>query len=127
MAPTLHLRSELARLFPELGDVGLTHSWFGNVAMNRNMIPRLFTREGIVYATGFCGSGVVWARWLGQKAALRILGDAEGARSAFDLDAPPPAIPLYNGRPWFIPIVYSLYERQDRRALRRRDRAVGDA
>lgn len=127
MAPTLHLRSELARLFPELGNVGLMHSWFGNVAMNRNMIPRLFTRKGIVYATGFCGSGVVWARWLGQKAARRILGDAEGARSAFDLDAPPPAIPLYNGRPWFIPIVYSLYERQDRRALRRRDRAAGDA
>ena len=39
----------------------LSHCWFGNVAMNRDMLPRIFEKNGLVYATGFCGSGVVWA------------------------------------------------------------------
>lgn len=118
MAPTLHLRRELARIFPELAEVAITHSWFGNVAMNRHMIPKLFRRAGRVYATGYCGSGVVWARWLGKKAARMALNEAEGARSAFDLDAPP-AIPLYRGKPWFIPAVFAWYAWQDRKTQRK--------
>lgn len=118
MAPTLHLRRELARIFPELAEVAITHSWFGNVAMNRHMIPKLFRRAGRVYATGYCGSGVVWARWLGKKAARAVLNDAEGARSAFDLEAPP-AVPLYRGKPWFIPAVFAWYAWQDRKTQRK--------
>ncbi len=118
-APTVHLQAELARLFPELAGIGLTHSWFGYVAMHRDMIPRIFSSENIVYATGYCGSGVVWARWLGKKAAYKILGDKERARSVFDFDPAPKSIPFYSGRPWFIPIVYSMYERHDKKTLRK--------
>ncbi|MGR6467691.1 NAD(P)/FAD-dependent oxidoreductase [Rhizobium sp. PAMB 3182] len=121
-APTVHLQAELARLFPDLRGVGITHSWFGYVDMNRDMVPRMFSRGNTVYATGYCGSGVVWARWLGKKAAFRILGDKDQARSAFDIDTPPKAIPFYSGRPWFIPIVYSMYERHDRKTLQHRNR-----
>ena len=60
VAPKLLLRSGLVKLFPELEAVRVSHSWFGNVAMNRDMIPRIFEESGIVDATGFCGSGVVW-------------------------------------------------------------------
>jgi glycine/D-amino acid oxidase-like deaminating enzyme len=123
MAPTIHLREELARLFPELADIGITHSWFGYVAMHRDMIPRIFSRGNTIYATGYCGSGVVWARWLGKKAAFKVLGDKEQPRSAFDFDQAPKAVPFYRGRPWFIPLVYSMYERQDRKTLRRREDA----
>jgi glycine/D-amino acid oxidase-like deaminating enzyme len=55
--PTAHLREALIDIFPELDDVELTHSWFGHVAMNRDMIPRIFSRDGMRYATGYCGSG----------------------------------------------------------------------
>ena len=120
-APTVHLRTELARLFPELAGIGITHSWFGYVAMHRDMIPRIFSRGHTVYATGYCGSGIVWARWLGKKAAFKMLGDEEQARSAFDSDKAPKAVPFYRGRPWFIPIVYSMYARHDRKTLRRRE------
>lgn len=123
LAPTVHLRTELARLFPELGNIGITHSWFGNVAMHRDMIPRIFSRGDTIYATGYCGSGIVWARWLGKKAALKVLEDAEQPRSAFDFDQAPKAVPFYRGRPWFIPLVYWMYERHDRRTLRRRKNA----
>lgn len=120
IAPTIHLRTELARVFPELANIGITHSWFGYVAMHRDMIPRIFTRENAIYATGYCGSGVVWARWLGKKAAMKVLGNQEQARSAFDFDHKPKAIPFYRGRPWFIPLVYSMYARHDRKVLERR-------
>jgi glycine/D-amino acid oxidase-like deaminating enzyme len=58
VAPKLLLRNGLVNLFPELENVRLSHSWFGNVAMNRDMLPRIFEKDGVVYATGFCGSGV---------------------------------------------------------------------
>ena len=112
-APTLRLRNGLVELFSELEKVRLSHSWFGNVAMNRDMIPRIFEKDGIVYATGFCGSGVVWAPWVGMRAAHKLMGHTEKARSAFDF-RPPAAVPLYRGDPWFMPAVIQGYGLQDR-------------
>src|SRR5262245_10347721 len=103
--PTQHLRRALADIFPVLEGVAVTHSWWGYVAMNRDMIPRIFSRDHLRYAVGYCGSGVVWARWAGRKAAWQILGD-DRARSALDF-RPPPPIPLYNGTAWFLPSVYA--------------------
>ncbi len=116
-APTLLLRKGLIELFPELSNVRLSHSWFGNVAMHRDMIPRIFEHKGLTYATGFCGSGVVWAPWIGSRAAYKLLGDDKG-KSAFDL-RPPPFVPLYNGKPWFMPAFIQVYRMQDRLALSR--------
>jgi glycine/D-amino acid oxidase-like deaminating enzyme len=120
-APTLRLRKGLAELFPELEGVSLSHSWFGNVAMNRDMLPRIFDKDGVVYATGFCGSGVVWAPWIGMRAAYKLMGHEEQARSAFDF-RPPAAIPLYRGNPWFMPAIIEGYRLQDRVAMWRAKR-----
>jgi glycine/D-amino acid oxidase-like deaminating enzyme len=119
--PTDSLRRALADIFPVLDGVEVTHSWYGHVAMNRDMIPRIFSRDGLRYAAGYCGSGVVWARWAGQKAAWQILGD-ERARSALDF-RPPPAIPLYNGTAWFLPAVFAWLTLQDRLSHPRQGRA----
>lgn len=110
--PTESLRQALLDIFPVLRDTEISHSWFGHVAMNRDMIPRIFSRSGVRYAAGYCGSGVVWARWAGQKAALQILGEAGGA-SALDF-RPPRAVPLYTGTPWFMPAVFAWLQLQDR-------------
>ena len=110
--PTASLKRALTDIFPVLDDTEITHSWFGHVAMNRDMIPRIFSREGVRYAAGYCGSGVVWARWAGQKAAWQILGDERG-RSALDF-RPPPAVPLFNGRAWFLPAVFAWLSLRDR-------------
>lgn len=118
--PVDNLRRALADIFPELDGVEITHTWFGHVAMNRDMVPRIFSRKGIRYATGYCGSGVVWANWAGRKAALQILGDESGS-SALDF-RPPPVIPLYNGRPWFLPALFGWMTLQDKLAARRRER-----
>jgi glycine/D-amino acid oxidase-like deaminating enzyme len=111
-APTLRLRSGLVELFPELQNVRLSHSWFGNVAMHRDMLPRIFEKDGLVYATGFCGSGVVWAPWIGTRAAHKLMGHDRQARTAFDF-RPPAFIPLYRGNPWFMPAVIQGYRLQD--------------
>jgi glycine/D-amino acid oxidase-like deaminating enzyme len=79
--------------------------------MNRDLIPRIFNQGGVYYAAGYCGSGVVWARWAGQKVAWQVLGSERG-QSALDF-RPPPAIPFYTGKPWFMPAVFAWYEFQD--------------
>ncbi len=110
--PTQSLRQALVDIFPVLSDTEITHSWYGHVAMNRDMIPRIFSKDGVQYAAGYCGSGVVWARWAGKKAALQIMGDTAGASAlAF---RPPAAVPLYNGTPWFMPAVFAWLTLQDR-------------
>ncbi len=117
LEPTLRLREGLAEIFPELEGVTLSHSWFGHVAMHRDMVPRLFEHEGVLHATGFCGSGVVWAPWVGSRAAHRLLGE-EAGKSAFAF-RPPAAVPLYRGDPWFLPAILKGFALQDHMALRR--------
>ncbi|UFZ07855.1 FAD-binding oxidoreductase [Bradyrhizobium ontarionense] len=121
VAPKLLLRKGLVNLFPELEAVRLSHSWFGNVAMNRDMIPRIFEKDSVVYATGFCGSGVVWAPWIGMHAAHKLMGHEERARTAFDF-RPPAFIPFYRGNPWFMPAFIQGYRMRDRIALWRATR-----
>ncbi|MGE0767673.1 MAG: NAD(P)/FAD-dependent oxidoreductase [Hyphomicrobiaceae bacterium] len=110
--PTESLRRALLDIFPLLEDVPITHSWFGHVAMNRDMIPRIFTKNGVRYAAGYCGSGVVWARWAGQKAALTLMRHPD-ATSALDF-RPPKAVPFYTGQPWFMPAVFAWFAAKDR-------------
>lgn len=110
--PSEPLRQNMIRIFPELKDVSLSHAWWGYVAMNRDHLPQLAVKDGIYYATGFCGSGVVWARWLGRKAALKILGRPAGA-SVFERQRFS-AIPFYKGNPWFVPAAVGWYRVLDR-------------
>jgi glycine/D-amino acid oxidase-like deaminating enzyme len=116
--PTEMLRKTLVSIFPVLESTEIAHSWFGRVAMNLDMIPRIFARDGRRYAAGYCGSGVVWARWAGQKAALQVLGD-EAGRSALDF-RPPRAIPFFEGMSWFMPAVFAWMRTQDWIASNRR-------
>src|ERR671913_448824 len=114
--PTENLKRALVDIFPVLDSIEITHSWFGHVAMSRDMVPRIFTRNGVRYAAGYCGSGVVWARWAGEKVAKQVLGDPTG-ESALDF-RPPRAVPLFAGKAWFMPAVFGWLTLQDRLARR---------
>lgn len=107
------LRRQMLRVFPALNDVRISHHWFGYVAYPTDQLPKLAVKDGIHYAAGFCGSGVVWARWMGQKAANRILM-RDSVETAFV--APFRAIPFYRGKPWFLPGMIGWYNFQDWRA-----------
>lgn len=105
------LRRYMVRLFPELSEVRLSHLWFGYIAYSFDRLPHTGVAEGMHYALGYCGSGVVMATWLGRKAALRVLGSKE-AKSAF-AELGHPSFPFYDGRPWFLPLVKAFYYTAD--------------
>ncbi|MGB2438837.1 MAG: NAD(P)/FAD-dependent oxidoreductase, partial [Candidatus Puniceispirillaceae bacterium] len=106
----------LASIFPQLSDIGITNHWFGFVAFPFDQLPKLAVHDGVIYPAGYCGSGTVWARWLGQKAAHMVLADLDG--SAFEGSAfqgvPFRTMPFYSGDPWFLPMAMGLYAIQDK-------------
>lgn len=106
-----HLQDALATIFPTLNDVSVEAHWPGFVTFPFDQLPKLVVHDGIIYPTGFCGSGTVWARWLGQKAALMILG--KNGESVFS-NLPLRTMPFYTGDPWFLPLAMSYYKLRDR-------------
>lgn len=113
--PRLH--AEMTRIFPELRDTQVSHSWAGTVAYSFDSLAHTGVHDGIHYATSYCGSGVSMASYLGMRIGQRVLGRAEG-RTAFD-DLPFPTRPLYSGTPWFLPAVVAWYRWRDRRECTR--------
>jgi glycine/D-amino acid oxidase-like deaminating enzyme len=106
------LHRVMTRLFPTLEGVQITHTWSGRVGFTRGQLPRVSSRGRVHHALGYCGSGVAMAPYLGFKAARRVLG-ADDARCAFD-SLPFPAIPFYEGRPWFLPLLDAGFGLADR-------------
>ncbi len=119
MKKCLHLYHNLTEIFPELEGARLSHSWWGYTGYSFDFLPHLVAHEGIQYATAYCGSGVVWAPWLGRKVAHKILGNTDCASSIF-AEAPFETRPLYHGKPWFVPWIIRWYGLKDRLMYGRR-------
>ncbi|MDH3673813.1 MAG: FAD-binding oxidoreductase, partial [Gammaproteobacteria bacterium] len=101
------LQRDLVSIFPELSETTLTHVWWGYVAFPFDRRPKLAHVDGIHYATGFCGSGTVWASWFGNLAARRIIEEGP-VTTALGAD-PFESRPLYWGWPWFLPFILGWY------------------
>jgi glycine/D-amino acid oxidase-like deaminating enzyme len=116
---TRDLHRLMTRIFPQLGDTGISHAWSGTVAYSFDHAPHIGRipqgkMEGVFFAMGYCGSGVGRATWFGRKAALKILNDAEGITPLDDLAFE--TRPLYTGNPWFLPMVLRWHNLMDRLA-----------
>ena len=105
------LKAGLLGILPQLKDTKVSHHWFGNVAFPFDQLPKIAIHDGVIYPAGFCGSGTVWARWLGQKAAGMIL--AENAETVFS-DQKFWTLPFYKGDPWFLPLAMNYYKLRDK-------------
>jgi glycine/D-amino acid oxidase-like deaminating enzyme len=104
------LRAAMVKLFPDLAGTAIGYAWGGNVAFTRDQLPHAGLLEGVYYSGGYCGQGVAMATWLGEQIARRIVGEV--------LDNPFfddrfPAIPLYRGTPWFLPMLDRYYKVKD--------------
>ena len=108
----LYLKRRLVEIFPDLADCKIDYSWLGNVGFTRAQLPVIFQKEGIYYAAGYAGSGTVWARWMGKKVAEIALGT--GNRPSVFYSKAPPKVPLYDGKPWFLPVVHRYFAAKDR-------------
>ncbi|TDR73498.1 NAD(P)/FAD-dependent oxidoreductase [Paludibacterium purpuratum] len=82
-------RAEMARIFPELGEVAIDYSWGGYIDMGLNKVPQ-FGRLGqrILYAQGFAGHGVALTGIAGQLMARAIEEDNAGFDLLAGLRAP---------------------------------------
>ena len=106
------LHRELVRLFPELSETRVSHSWMGFVAYTFDTLAHLGRHNGVYYAMGYCGSGVSMAAYLGTRVGQKVLGLPEG-RTALD-DIPFQTRPLYSGKPWFLAAPVAFYRVCDR-------------
>lgn len=108
------LRAELVRLFPDLAEVGISHSWWGYVAYTFDELAHIGEREGVHYAMGYCGSGVGMAGYLGMCLGNRLLGrrDAETGLDPIAFKTRP----LYTGNPWFLAPSVAWYRWRDARS-----------
>ncbi|MGX0977689.1 glycine/D-amino acid oxidase-like deaminating enzyme [Roseovarius sp. MBR-51] len=105
------LRAGLAALFPNLKDVEIDYCWGGLVGMTKDRFPRAGEVDGMLYGMGFSGHGAQMSTLIGQALADMALG-REDTNPLAGLDWP--AIPLHNGRPWFLPLVGQWYALKDR-------------
>jgi glycine/D-amino acid oxidase-like deaminating enzyme len=104
------LRRDLARVFPQLAGASIEYAWGGNVAFTRDEMPRAGKLDGMFYAGGYGGHGIAMATYLGDQIARRMAGEPID-QPLFDDRFPP--VPLYSGRPWFLPLVGAYYRVRD--------------
>lgn len=107
------LAEQMCRIFPQLSQHKITHSWMGQVAYTFDELAHTGVHDGVHYAMGYCGSGVSMASHLGRRLGQKVLGLAEG-ETAFD-GLPHPTRPFYTGKPWFLPATVAWYRRLDRK------------
>jgi glycine/D-amino acid oxidase-like deaminating enzyme len=98
----------MREVFPELEPVALDFAWSGNVCFTLDRMPHAGRLDGLHYALGYCGHGVAYSTWLGARMGDRLAGGPEAP-----VDGRFRAIPLYGGRPWFLPIVGGYYRIRD--------------
>ena len=107
-----NLKTLLDKIFPELVDVKISHSWSGKVAYTFDHVPHLGKHDGLYYAMGYCGSGVTRSLYLAQKLSMQILGE-ENFQTQFD-SLNFQTKPFYNGTAWFLPFVLKWHGFLDR-------------
>ena len=104
------LHRAMSSVFPELAATPIEYAWSGHVAFTRDQMPRAGRLDGMFYAGGYCGHGIAMATHLGGLIARRIAGETFDHPFFDDHFA---AVPLYYGRPWFLPLVGVYYRLLD--------------
>ncbi len=113
-APRLH--QQLTQLFPELGNVKVSHSWMGFVGYTFDEMPHIGQFNGIYYSMGYCGSGVSLASYFGTRIGQQVVGDPEGLTSLDGL--PFDGRFYYRKKPWFLAPSIFYYRWKDQSANR---------
>jgi gamma-glutamylputrescine oxidase len=109
----VRLHAMMLKIWPQLRGYRVTHCWSGKVGMTADKIAHMGRHDGLDFAIGCNGNGVALMSYLGHQSALKLLG-RQNRPSAFDSPSfPPIPVPLYDGRPWFLPIVSGWYHLQD--------------
>ncbi len=99
--------------YPDLRGVRIRRYWQGFMGFGFDKLTHVGCNEhGIHYATSFSASGLPLGTYFGQKVGRRVADIGGGDTSFWNLRFP--ANPLFNGRPWFVPLLAAFYDFQDR-------------
>jgi len=99
------LRREMIHVFPQLKDAEVEYAWGGTLDFAFDQMPHAGQLDGIYYALGFAGHGVALGTHLGVRMANAIL-DGTVQELPYNTYAFPTApLGLYNGKPWFLPLI----------------------
>ncbi|WP_151718433.1 NAD(P)/FAD-dependent oxidoreductase [Gemmobacter serpentinus] len=107
------LRAFMAHTFPSLARAEISHSWLGNVSFAMDFCTHLGRMpDGAFYSSCYNGNGISMATYMGHRIAEAMLGRSGHDRGVMNTRFP--ALPAYDGRPWFLPMVGSWYRFQDK-------------
>jgi glycine/D-amino acid oxidase-like deaminating enzyme len=103
----------MLRVHPQLKGVAVERAWGGTVALTYDRMPHLGRdpKTGVVYAMGYCGTGVAMATHFGGLVGRWLAGDGE---------LPPyagrrwPRVPLPARVPQLLPVAGWWYQARDR-------------
>ena len=107
------LHKMMLKRFPQLKDTRITHSWGGQVAISMDYTAHIGSEQGVHYALGCNGSGIVLMSYLGHNLGKKILSGSSQPISAYDTGTMP-THPLYFGNSsWYLPLLGSFYQIRD--------------
>lgn len=106
------LRRAMLAVFPQLRDARVEHAWGGTLDVAFDMMPHAGEIGGLHYAIGYAGHGVAMATYLGSLLGAELAGEA-AERPLAGLPLPGAPLGLYDGRPWFLPLVGAWYRLLD--------------
>jgi glycine/D-amino acid oxidase-like deaminating enzyme len=104
------LKKGMGEVFPELAAAEVEFAWSGRVAYPVDHLPHVGRLGGVHYAMGYCGHGVALATFLGHRMGEVLAGAGQIPDLGTDGFRP---IPLFNGVPWFLPLVGGYYRTRD--------------
>jgi glycine/D-amino acid oxidase-like deaminating enzyme len=104
------LRAGMREVFPQLADTRIDYTWSGKVAYPVDHLPHAGQYDGMHYAMGYCGHGVALATYLGARMGEVLAGTGGVPDLGTDSFR---AVPLFNGVPWFLPLVGGYYRLRD--------------
>lgn len=107
------LHRSMIEVHPQLREAKVDYAWGGSLGFTFDLLPHAGQNgQGIYYALGCGGHGVAMLSHLGASVARRILGDVDD-NPIFSLPMPSAPMNLYNGNPWFLPLVGLYYRAKD--------------
>jgi glycine/D-amino acid oxidase-like deaminating enzyme len=106
------LRRGMIQVYPQLRDVPVEYAWGGTLDVPFDLMPHAGELGGLHYAIGYAGHGVALASYLGSQLGAALAGEPFDNPFA---GTPFPGAPLglYDGRPWFLPLVGAWYKGLD--------------
>jgi len=99
------LKQEMIHVFPQLMDCEAEYAWGGTLDFAFDQMPHTGELDGIYYVLGFAGHGVALGTHLGLRMANAIIEDNIRELPYNKYTFPTAPLGLYNGKPWFLPLI----------------------